>query len=136
MSYETLVVTKDNYVTTVRFNRPKQLNAIDRVLTRELTAVFRELADDADTRIVILTGGDKVFCVGADIKEQAAADTGRGRTLLRRSTVFDKIERLDRIVIAAIAGYALGGGLAHDRRHDAMDGPRRRPLREGHEPRV
>lgn len=111
MSYETLIVTKANYVTTVQFNRPKQMNAIDRALTLELTDVFRGLANDPDTRVVILTGGDKVFCVGADIKEQAAAKTGGGPTLLRRSTVFDQIERLDRVVIAAIAGYALGGGL-------------------------
>ncbi len=111
MSYETLIVTKDEHITTVRFNRPDRLNAIDRMLTRELTDAIREIADDAETRVVILTGGDKVFCVGADIKEQASADTSRGPTLRRKATVFDEIERLDRVVIAAIAGYALGGGL-------------------------
>jgi enoyl-CoA hydratase len=111
VSYETLAVTKDEHVTTIRFDRPDRLNAIDRVLTLELTDVMREMANDPETRVVVLTGGDKVFCVGADIREQASADTSRGPTLRRKTTVFDEIERLDRIVIAAIAGYALGGGL-------------------------
>jgi enoyl-CoA hydratase len=110
VSYETLTVTKEEQIATVRLNRPERRNALNATLTRELSDALGEIAGDGETRVIILTGGDEVFSVGADIKEMTSGGR-RGLALRRRAGVFDMIEQLDRVVIAAIAGYAVGGGL-------------------------
>jgi len=119
VSYETLLVTKDEYVVTIKLNRPEAHNAMNRKWTSEMLDVLENIAKDDESRVVIITGGDKVFSVGADIKEMTArADrriaTGEpppGPVLKRRLTPFDAVDRLDRIVIAAMAGHVVGGGL-------------------------
>src|SRR5262249_48118571 len=94
-------------------NRPKALNAINARLAQELEEVVDVVADDDAIRAVILTGGNKVFCVGADIKESVTRET----TLLRQINVrrnyrfYQKLEDMGKPVIAAIAGHCLGGGL-------------------------
>src|SRR5215470_1465200 len=96
----------------VTVNRPKVLNALDRKTLVELREVFEDIRDDATVRGVILTGaGDKAFIAGADIREIAGADAVAAAEMTRNGQeVLDSIEHLGKPVIAAINGFALGGG--------------------------
>jgi enoyl-CoA hydratase len=98
-------------VAIVTLNRPQVLNALNRTMLDELDRVMRELASDEAVRVVILTGaGEKAFVAGADIRELTSA-AGRGREFaLAGQRVFDRIETLGKPVIAAVNGFALGGG--------------------------
>ena len=112
MTYENLLVDRDAHVATVTFNRPKVLNAIDAQTLDALRRAVLDLQRDDDVRVIVLTGaGEKAFVAGADINELAVQTPTGGRELaLRGQHVFDLIENLGKPVIAAINGYALGGG--------------------------
>jgi enoyl-CoA hydratase len=110
---ETLLVHReDDAVATITINRPKVLNALSARTLEELRSTILELQHDAAVRVVIITGaGEKAFVAGADINEIAAQSPTGGQELARRGQhVFDLIENLGKPVIAAINGYALGGG--------------------------
>jgi enoyl-CoA hydratase len=113
MEYESIVVTRAGGIAIITFNRPKVLNALSAATMRELLAAIDELDQDPNVRCIILTGaGDKAFVAGADINElRAIRSAADGAAFARRGqeTLF-KIENLDKPVIAAINGYALGGG--------------------------
>jgi enoyl-CoA hydratase len=111
-SLENLLVDRDGAVATVTINRPKVLNALSIQTVDELRRAMLSLKYDDAVRVVILTGaGEKSFVAGADINELAAQTPVSGRELARRGQhVFDVIENLGKPVIAAINGYALGGG--------------------------
>src|ERR1035441_7058266 len=96
----------------VTLNRPKVLNALNAALFVELDAVFRELAEDAAVRVVLLTGaGERAFAAGADIRELAGLTAEEGRELAERGqAILRRIETLGKPVIACIRGFALGGG--------------------------
>jgi len=97
-------------VAILTLNRPQVLNALNRTMLDELDRAMRELASDDGVRVVVVTGaGEKAFVAGADIKELAAAASGR-EFALTGQRVFDRIERLGKPVIAAVNGFALGGG--------------------------
>ncbi len=111
--YETLIVDRDGAITKVTMNRPHRLNAISPEMVGELSKVFEKLEEDKETRCVIFTGaGDRAFSAGADvtaftgITPSTAVDAS-----LRGHNVTSQIERLSKPVIAAINGYAFGGGL-------------------------
>ncbi len=112
MAFDNLLVDRDGAVATLTINRPKVLNALNRHTLQELDAALRELADDAAVRVVILTGaGEKAFVAGADINELAALSPVAAREQAAMGQrVFDRVERLGKPTIAAINGYALGGG--------------------------
>src|SRR5688572_18367318 len=112
MSFENLLVERDGAVTLITLSRPKVLNALNAQTLDELTAAFDEVAADAGTRVVILTGaGDKAFVAGADINELAVQTPVAGREHARHGqALFDRIERLGKPVIAAVNGFAFGGG--------------------------
>lgn len=112
MAYENLLFEKRDYIGRVTFNRPKLLNALNWRTVDELDAVFSEAKNDADIRVLILTGaGDKAFVAGADINELAQLTPSTGRAAsLRGQGVFRKLETLGKPSIAAINGFALGGG--------------------------
>lgn len=112
MSLETLLVLRDGPVATITVNRPHVLNALSAVTLDELRRTVLELQRDAAVRVVIITGaGEKAFVAGADITEIASQTATSGRDLaLRGQHVLDLIENLGKPVIAAINGYALGGG--------------------------
>lgn len=112
MPYETLLDEKREGVAIVTVNRPDKLNALNQRVMKELGACFEGLRDDDDVRVVILTGaGEKAFVAGADINELAVQTPVQGKeTSLAGQRILDAIENLGKPVIAAVNGYALGGG--------------------------
>jgi enoyl-CoA hydratase len=114
MNFENLLIKKENLITTVYINRPKKLNALNSATIEELHLAFKVLADDESCKIVLLTGsGEKAFVAGADISEFAHFSKIEGADLARKGQeiLFDFIENFSKPVIAAVNGFALGGGL-------------------------
>jgi enoyl-CoA hydratase len=111
-SIENVQYEKKGAIAYVTLNRPKVLNALNRRALAELKAVFEDARDDQAVRGVILTGaGDKAFIAGADIAELATSTGVEGEEFTRSGqAVLDLIENLGKPVIAAINGFALGGG--------------------------
>ena len=112
MSFENLLIERDGGVAVLTINRPKVLNALNTQTLDELRRAVLELKSDAGVRAVILTGsGEKSFVAGADINELATQTPTTGREhAIAGQHVLDLIEHLGKPVIAAINGYALGGG--------------------------
>jgi len=112
MAYQTLLYEKRDGIAYVTFNRPEKLNALNRKVMEELDEVFHAIHQDDEVRAVILTGaGEKAFVAGADINELAAQTPLEGKeTSSRGQRTLDLIEDLGKPVIAAVNGYALGGG--------------------------
>jgi enoyl-CoA hydratase len=114
MSYETLNVDQDGAVMTVRFNRPDKRNAINRQMHLDLQDVCQKLASDFDTRVVILTGEGAGFSSGADTSEWGKPGPENELELRHQSGIGSRssnaIDSLGQISIAAINGYAVGGG--------------------------
>jgi enoyl-CoA hydratase len=112
MSFETLLVERDGAVEIVTINRPKVLNALNSQTISELERVMRDAQADETVRAVILTGaGEKSFVAGADINELAALSPAEAQRHGRRGqAVLDLIEGLGKPVVAAVNGFALGGG--------------------------
>lgn len=112
MPFENLLLEREGPVAVVTINRPAVLNALNTATVGELRAALLELQRDQAVRVVILTGaGEKSFVAGADIKELAGQTPIGGRELARTGqAVFNLVEDLGKPVIAAINGYALGGG--------------------------
>lgn len=114
MSFANILTEKKGGVLTITINRPDKLNALNRETIQELNAALNDAQDDQEVRCIILTGsGQKAFVAGADISEFAHFTPDEGRKLSQDGQVklFDKIENLRKPVIAAVNGFALGGGL-------------------------
>lgn len=114
MSYNNILTENKGNIQYITINRPKQLNALNKETIEELSDAMRSAEKDANVGVVILTGsGDKSFVAGADIKEFADFDQGKGKELSQvgHDTLFNLIESMGTPVIAAINGFALGGGL-------------------------
>src|SRR5436305_8392422 len=112
MDYENIKVEVAEGILRVTIDRPKVLNALNAATVAELHRVFQMARDDSSVRAVIVTGaGEKAFVAGADINELAAQTPVSGKeTSQRGQDVFNFIERFPKPVIAAINGFALGGG--------------------------
>ena len=110
MAFKTINVEVDDHVAVIRLNRPDALNALNQVLLRELAQALREADDNEKVRCIVLTGSEKAFAAGADIKEMSEKSfvDAFGSDLFGRET--DAIGRIRKPIIAAVAGYALGGG--------------------------
>ncbi|MCU7617251.1 enoyl-CoA hydratase-related protein [Chryseobacterium sp. PBS4-4] len=114
MSYENIIVSKEDKTAIITINRPESLNALNAKTINEISSALDELASDAEIRVIILTGsGEKSFVAGADIKEFSDFDQKKAEELARNghNNLFNKIENLSKPVIAAVNGFALGGGL-------------------------
>jgi enoyl-CoA hydratase len=114
MKYNNLLVASENYIATITINRPEKLNALNKETIEELGACFTALEADKEVRAIIITGsGHKSFVAGADISEFANFDTKQGAALSAEGheKLFTKVEQLNTPVIAAVNGFALGGGL-------------------------
>lgn len=112
MSFDNLLIEREGAIALVTIRRPQRLNALDARTLDELGSTFSTFHDDDSVRCVIVTGaGDKAFVAGADISELAAESPhGARERALRGQRVFDSIEHLGKPVIAAVNGFALGGG--------------------------
>ncbi|RMF54011.1 MAG: enoyl-CoA hydratase, partial [Bacteroidetes bacterium] len=94
-------------VALVRLNRPESLNALNRALVAELTDTLLSLDKDDEVKAIVLTGNERAFAAGADIKEMAH-DSAVDMLLLDQFQRWDQIKRLKKPLIAAVSGYALG----------------------------
>ncbi|HUQ89680.1 MAG TPA: enoyl-CoA hydratase-related protein [Vicinamibacterales bacterium] len=112
MTFENLLVEREDAVAIVTFNRPKVLNALNTQTMNELSAAMAGFKADAGVRAIVITGaGEKAFVAGADINELAVQTPIEGKEHARRGQqIFDAIEQLGKPVIAAVNGFALGGG--------------------------
>jgi enoyl-CoA hydratase len=109
MNFENVIVEKDGPIAVVTLNRPSVLNALSYALVKDLSLAMQELDQDSDVRVIIVTGGEKVFAAGADIKEMA--DRGPfDEKIHERLGYRDQINKTTKPVIAAVSGFALGGG--------------------------
>jgi len=112
MGFETIVLKIEGGVATITLNRPQQMNALNRQMFRELDEAFDEVAADPAARVLVITGaGDRAFAAGADIREftgmspLAALDFSRNA-----QRIYRKLETMPKPTIAAVNGFALGGG--------------------------
>ncbi|MBZ0273352.1 enoyl-CoA hydratase/isomerase family protein [bacterium] len=112
MNFETLLYEVDGRVATVTINRPDKLNALNSRVIEELGHVVKEIEDDKNVKAVVVTGaGEKAFVAGADISEMLNLDPGAGLKFARGGqAVFSAIENSPKPFIAAVNGFALGGG--------------------------
>ncbi|MBM3119557.1 MAG: enoyl-CoA hydratase [Chloroflexi bacterium] len=112
MAYEAIVYDKEDGIAIVTLNRPEKRNAVNVQMRDELIDALADAGRDQQVRVVILTGGTEVFCAGADIKESPAPVTLWDKISPKRTySYYHMIEDMGKPVIAAIAGYCLGGGL-------------------------
>lgn len=114
MTYQNLLVATNQNIATITINRPTKLNALNVETIKELHLAFEDLENQHDIRAIILTGfGEKAFVAGADISEFAHFSIEEGAQLAQQGQelLFDFVENLKTPVIAAINGFALGGGL-------------------------
>lgn len=112
--YSNLLTDISEGIATITLNRPKQLNALNKDTINELSSCLDTLETDRSVRVLILTGsGEKAFVAGADIKEFADFSVEQGKALAAdgQALLFDKVENYGKPVIAAVNGFALGGGL-------------------------
>ncbi len=110
--YKHLIHQSADGVSLLRLNRPQKKNALNAELRRELEHALEQIARDSAIRVVVLTGGDEFFCAGADISEieESLSAEAAYRHAREFQLLFDRIEALPQAVIAAVAGFALGGG--------------------------
>jgi enoyl-CoA hydratase len=114
MSYQNIVAEHEDHMGFITIDRPKKLNALNKATIKELHDAFVTLDEDEDIRVIIITGsGEKAFVAGADISEFADFDAKQGKNLAAKGQkeLFDLVAELSTPVIAAVNGFALGGGL-------------------------
>ena len=110
MSYDNIIVEKRGAVGLIRLNRPKALNALCAALIEELAAALDDLEADDDIGAIVITGSEKAFAAGADIKEMQAKTYMEAYQQDFITKGWERLSQTRKPVIAAVAGYALGGG--------------------------
>ena len=114
MNFENIIVSTENGIGQITINRPSKLNALNVSTIQELHNAFQSLDGNHETKVIIITGeGEKAFVAGADISEFAHFSVEEGAQLAQQGQelLFDFVENLKTPVIAAVNGFALGGGL-------------------------
>ena len=110
MAYDTLIVEVEDYVSLIRLNRPDALNALNSKLMKELASALQAADKDDNVRVIVLTGSEKAFAAGADVKEMAE----KSFTDVYFDNLFgveaEIIGRVRKPIVAAVSGYCLGGG--------------------------
>jgi len=112
MNFENILLEKENKIAVVTINRPDKLNALNKKTLEEIKEAFNQIKNDDEIFAVILTGaGEKAFVAGADISELNKLDEQSGKIFAEfGQSVFNQIENFEKPVIAAVNGFALGGG--------------------------
>lgn len=113
MSYQTLLTELSENIFIITINRPDKLNALNKIVIDELSEVINEIYDNAEIKSAIITGsGPKAFVAGADISEFISLNGRSGKDLAQKGqqNVFNKIENCSKAIVAAVNGFALGGG--------------------------
>ncbi len=110
MAYETIIVEVENHVALIRLNRPDALNALNTLLLQELCQALEDADANEKVRCIVVTGSEKAFAAGADIKEMSSKSFGDVFSENLFANASDRIMKIRKPVIAAVAGYALGGG--------------------------
>lgn len=113
MAFQTLLTSLEDGILTITINRPDKLNALNKIVIEELSQAVDEVYSNKNVRCAIITGaGPKAFVAGADITEFLAMDARGGEDLAKKGQemVFDKIEQSPKPIVAAVNGFALGGG--------------------------
>ena len=112
MEFENIIYKVDGGIATIQLNRPKALNALNSETLAELNTCLAEIEGRTDIKVVILTGsGSKSFVAGADISEMVNATPAEGRAMgLLAREAFGRLENMPQVTIAAVNGFALGGG--------------------------
>ena len=112
MNYENILVTAENRIATITINRPTKLNALNKATIHELHEAFKSAEADSNVNVILLTGsGEKAFVAGADINEFAGLNREEAMALAKRGQdTFARIENSSKPVVAAVNGFALGGG--------------------------
>lgn len=108
MHYETIVVEKKERVAFITLNRPDSMNAINPTMMKELAAALKEVEEDLETDVVILTGAGRAFCAGMDLKQLEKDADG---TLTSFPSVWDQLRVFPKPTIAAVNGFAITGGM-------------------------
>ncbi len=114
MNYDNILLQTEEKISIITINRPESLNALNAKTIQEISTALDQLNSDSSCRAVIITGsGEKSFVAGADIKEFSDFGQEKAEELARngQNSLFNKIETLSKPVIAAVNGFALGGGL-------------------------
>ena len=114
MNYENILVELENSIQVITINRPSKLNALNKATIEELSHVLIAADNEASIRVVIITGaGEKAFVAGADISEFSEFSVEEGKNLSKKGhdQLFSRIDQMKTPVIAAVNGFALGGGL-------------------------
>jgi enoyl-CoA hydratase len=109
MSYENILITREPGFAIVQFNRPDVLNALNMKMMEEIVDALETLDKDEEVRCIILTGNEKAFAAGADIKEMANA-TSVEMLVRDQFARWDRIRKIKKPLVAAVSGFALGGG--------------------------
>ena len=114
MNFQNILLENEGQISTITINRPQSLNALNGATISELSEALSQLEQDSNCRVIIIIGsGEKSFVAGADIKEFSDFGQDKAEELARngQNSLFNKIENLRKPVIAAVNGFALGGGL-------------------------
>lgn len=114
MNFENIILEENGFISKIIINRPKSLNALNTKTIAELSTALDALYENKNCRVIIITGsGEKSFVAGADIKEFSDFNKEKAEELSRKGQMklFDKVENMNKPVIAAVNGFALGGGL-------------------------
>ena len=112
MAYENIIFKTDDGIATIIFNRPKALNALNDDLLKEFSMALDDISKNEDIRVLILTGaGEKAFVAGADITELSTFNSLQAKVFAQKGQkTISKLQELAIPVIAAVNGFALGGG--------------------------
>ena len=111
MSYETIATSKEGHVGVVTLHRPEALNALNSKMVTELISALGEFEKDDDVRCLVITGSEKAFSAGADIKEMAEISAVQMAMTGHFFPLWDKVGRFPKPIVGALSGFVLGGGL-------------------------
>jgi enoyl-CoA hydratase len=110
-SFQSISLALEKPLATIRINRPDAMNALNSLVARELVRCLSDLEADDSVRCVILTGNDKAFCAGADVREMAKLSAAEMASSDHLKPLWERTANFQKPLIAALSGYALGGGL-------------------------